>query len=190
MKATASMLLKRPERDLEEPEFLKKPELPETMQPPIEAKADPEVPVASRPIPLIPAAKADPEASEKFGELKVDLSKTRVRDPKGLISTTVPSALHDRLTRREEGLSGFIAEAVRRHLRADLSQVVEAGYELAKLRAASEEGSQSITARIEMTHVHDVEDAVKYVTHQVQKVSAAFLVGGCVYLKAKKEGLV
>lgn len=184
MKSTASMLLKRPVSALDDPEFVQKPE------PPKEVEAKPEKAVLSAPIPFVPAAKTDSVASEKFGELRVDLSKAKIREAKGLISTTVPSELHDHLTRREEGLSGFIAEAVRHHLRADLSKVVEAGFELAKLRAASQEGSQSITARIEMTHVHDVEEAVKYVTHQIQKVSAAFLVGGCVYLKAKKEGLV
>lgn len=184
MKQTASMLLKRPPSTLDDPEFVQKPQPPKEVEP----KAD--KPVLPTTIPFIPAVRPDSVASEKFGELNVDLSKTRIREPKGLISTTVPSELHDHLTRREEGLSGFIAEAVRSHLRADLSKVVEAGFELAKLRAASDEGSQSITARIEMTHVHDVEEAVKYVTHEVQKVSAAFLVGGCVYLKAKSEGLV
>jgi hypothetical protein len=91
---------------------------------------------------------------------------------------------------QEEGPSGFINRAVQKHLRSNLNRVVEAGYRLAALRVAQAEDSRTISARAPMTYVVDVDDAVKYVTQNLEKVSAAFIVGGCVMLQAEEQGLV
>lgn len=130
------------------------------------------------------------EAVTKFGPLTVDLAKAKKREPKGLLTTTVPSVLHSRLMQQEEGPSGFINRAVREYLRSHLNQVVEAGYRLAALRVAQAEDSRTISARAPMTYVADVEEAVRYVTQSLEKVSAAFLVGGCVMLLAEEQGLI
>jgi hypothetical protein len=142
----------------------------------------------------MPQAKVrSPEASgaaSKFGPITVDLAKAKKRVPKGLLTTSVPSLLHSRLMQQEEGPSGFINNAVMKYLRADLNKVVEAGYRLAELRAAAAEGSQTISARIAMTHVADADEAARYVTRSLEKVSASFIVGGCVMLLAEEMGLV
>jgi hypothetical protein len=91
---------------------------------------------------------------------------------------------------REDGPSGFINLAVEKFLRTHLNQVVEAGYRLADLRVSQAEDSRTISARSPITLVVDVDEAVKYVTHNLERVSAAFVVGGCVMLLAEEQGLV
>lgn len=130
------------------------------------------------------------DASAKFGPLNVDLAKAKNREPKGLLTTTVPSLLHGRLMQQQEGPSGFINRAIGLNLRSNLNQVVEAGYRLAALRVAQAEDSRTISARSPMSSVADVDEAVKYVTQNLEKVSAAFIVGGCVMLLAEEQGLV
>jgi hypothetical protein len=130
------------------------------------------------------------DAESKFGPLTVDLAKAKRREPKGLLTTTVPSPLHVRLMQREDGPSGFINLAVEKFLRTHLNQVVEAGYRLADLRVSQAEDSRTISARSPITLVVDVDEAVKYVTHNLERVSAAFVVGGCVMLLAEEQGLV
>ena len=137
-----------------------------------------------------PSASGEIEASTKFGPLTVDLAKAKKREPKGLLTTTVPSILHSRLMQQEEGPSGFINNAVEKHLRTHLNEAVEAGYRLAALRVAQAEDSRTISARARMTYVVDVDEAVRYVTQSLEKVSAAFIVGGCVMLSAEEQGLV
>ena len=137
-----------------------------------------------------PSASGGIEASTKFGPLTVDLAKAKKREPKGLLTTTVPSILHSRLMQQEEGPSGFINNAVEKHLRNHLNEAVEAGYRLAALRVAQAEDSRTISARARMTYVVDVDEAVRYVTQSLEKVSAAFIVGGCVMLSAEEQGLV
>lgn len=143
-----------------------------------------------RPLTVRPAMSGESEAATKFGPLTVDLAKAKKREPKGLLTTTVPSMLHSRLMQQEEGPSGFINKAVEKHLRSHLNQAVEAGYRLAALRVAQAEDSRTISARAPMTYVVDVDEAVKYVTQSLEKVSAAFIVGGCVMLSAEEQGLV
>jgi hypothetical protein len=41
-----------------------------------------------------------------------------------------------------------------------------------------------------MTHVADADEAARYVTRSLEKVSASFIVGGCVMLLAEEMGLV
>jgi hypothetical protein len=144
----------------------------------------------TRPITLRTSMSSETEASMKFGPLTVDLARAKKREPKGLLTTTVPSMLHGRLMQQEEGPSGFINRAVENHLRNHLNQVVEAGYRLAALRVAQAEDSRTISARASMSHVVDVDEAVSYVTQNLEKVSAAFIVGGCVMLSAEEQGLV
>lgn len=189
----SSLLLQRPVRTFDddlEPVIQKvqhELEVPNenTLINPIEPK-----PTKIRPLTPRPAMSGETEAATKFGPLTVDLAKAKKREPKGLLTTTVPSMLHSRLMQQEEGPSGFINKAVEKHLRSHLNQAVEAGYRLAALRVAQAEDSRTISARAPMTYVVDVDEAVRYVTQSLEKVSAAFIVGGCVMLSAEEQGLV
>lgn len=147
-------------------------------------------PTKVRPLAPIAAMSGETEAATKFGPLTVDLAKAKKREPKGLLTTTVPSMLHGRLMQQADGPSGFINKAVEEHLRSHLNQAVEAGYRLAALRVAQAEDSRTISARAPMTYVVDVDEAVRYVTQSLEKVSAAFIVGGCVMLSAEEQGLI
>jgi len=187
-----SLLLQRPVRtfddDQEPPTVRVEPEI-ETSKvggPNLGESSPGEVPEFAAHSPV----SGETEAVTKFGPLTVDLAKAKKREPKGLLTTTVPSLLHSRLMQQEEGPSGFINRAVRNYLRSHLNQVVEAGYRLAALRVAQAEDSRTISARAPMTYVADVEEAVKYVTQSLEKVSAAFIVGGCVMLLAEEQGLI
>ena len=189
----SSLLLQRPVRTFDddlEPVIQKvqlEPEVPNenTLINPVEPKS-----TKIRPLTLRPAMSDESEAVTKFGPLTVDLAKAKKREPKGLLTTTVPSMLHSRLMQQEEGPSGFINKSVEKHLRSHLNQAVEAGYRLAALRVAQAEDSRTISARAPMTYVVDVDEAVRYVTQSLEKVSAAFIVGGCVMLSAEEQGLV
>lgn len=189
----SSLLLQRPVRTFDddlEPVIQKvqhELEVPNknTLINPVEPK-----PTKVRPLISRPAMSGEMEAATKFGPLTVDLAKAKKREPKGLLTTTVPSMLHSRLMQQEEGPSGFINKAVEKHLRSHLNQAVEAGYRLAALRVAQAEDSRTISARAPMTYVVDVDEAVRYVTQSLEKVSAAFIVGGCVMLSAEEQGLV
>lgn len=189
----SSLLLQRPVRTFDddpEPVIQRvqpKAEIPNENAPvnPVEPKSTKIRPFTSR-----PGSSGETEAATKFGPLTVDLAKAKKREPKGLLTTTVSSMLHSRLMQQEEGPSGFINKAVEKHLRSHLNQVVEAGYRLAALRVAEAEDSRTISARARMTYVVDVDEAVRYVTQSLEKVSAAFIVGGCVMLLAEEQGLV
>lgn len=189
----SSLLLQRPVRTFDDdPELViqrsqPEPEIPNESAPinPVKPK-----PTKFRPLTPMPATSGETEAATKFGPLTVDLAKAKKREPKGLLTTTVPSTLHSRLMQQEEGPSGFINKAVEGHLRSHLNQAVEAGYRLAALRVAQAEDSRTISARAPMTYVVDVDEAVRYVTQSLEKVSAAFIVGGCVMLSAEEQGLV
>ena len=196
----SSLLLQRPIRTFDDD--------PEPVLPPIQVASEtqriqpepviepmPGIPVELKPKKIRtlnpkPQAVGGTDPSLKFGPLTVDLAKAKKREPKGLLTTTVPNALHGRLMQQEEGPSGFINSAVEKFLRTNLNQVVEAGYRLAALRVAQAEDSRTISARAPMAYVVDVDEAVKYVTANLEKVSAAFIVGGCVMLLAEEGQLI
>ena len=188
-----NLLLQRPVRTFDDepdqgaPQIEPKPGIPDGLQP-----TSPEEPRDKKVRTLNPRKDmaSTSDSSNKFGPLTVDLATVKKREPKGLLTTTVPSILHGRLMQREEGPSGFINQAVQKYLRTDLNRVVEAGYRLGALRVAQAEDSRTISARAPMTHVADVDEAGKYVTRTLEKVSAAFIVGGCVLLMAEEQGLV
>ena len=191
----SSLLLQRPVRTFDddpEPVIQRVQPQPEAEVPNESTPIDPVEPKPSkfRPLTLRSSMSGETEASTKFGPLTVDLAKAKKRQPKGLLTTTVPSILHSRLMQQEEGPSGFINKSVEKHLRIHLNQAVEAGYRLAALRVAQAEDSRTISARAPMTHVVDVDEAVRYVTQSLEKVSAAVIVGGCVMLSAEEQGLV
>jgi hypothetical protein len=198
----SSLLLQRPVRTFDEdpeplvPTSRVEPEILLLQQKPViadELRSAVSVEPKPRRVPppsTSPGTNGGANPSEKFGPLTVDLAKAKKREAKGLLTTTVPSLLHGRLMQQEEGPSGFINRAVQKHLRSNLNRVVEAGYRLAALRVAQAEDSRTISARAPMTYVVDVDDAVKYVTQNLEKVSAAFIVGGCVMLQAEEQGLV
>lgn len=199
----SSLLLQRPIRTFDddpEPVVARTPETsiapePRKIQPDQVVEHLPEIPAELKPkrtraLTPRPQAAGGTDPSLKFGPLTVDLAKAKKREPKGLLTTTVPNALHGRLMQQEEGPSGFINSAVEKFLRTNLNQVVEAGYRLAALRVAQAEDSRTISARAPMAYVVDVDEAVKYVTANLEKVSAAFIVGGCVMLLAEEGQLI
>ena len=193
MKKT-SLLLQRPVRTFDDdPTPVASPLQEEPvihLQPKAAALGDPSAEHTAPPKGAQTLGPENPVPSEKFGPLTVDLAKAKKRVAKGLLTTTVPSYLHYRLMQQEEGPSGFVNKAVEKHLTSSINQVVEAGYRLAALRVAQAEDSRTISARTPMAAVVDVDDAVKYVTKNLEKVSAAFIVGGCVMLLAEEQNLV
>ena len=112
-----SLLLQRPVRTFEEEPDLGVeqvdpiPTSPDRLQPgPPEELKDTKV----RTLTPRNEATSPADASEKFGPLTIDLAKAKKREPKGLLTTTVPSLLHGRLMQREEGPSG-LARVYRTH---------------------------------------------------------------------------